>query len=291
LNLRHALEDWLVTPELTAAGFGLLSALVWGAGDFSGGLATRRSSLLSVTMISNAVGAITILLFALWRGAPIPGTGDLLLGVSYGVAGVIGILALYRALSLERMGIAAPITAVIANIISVGWAALSEGLPNPVRVLGFVLACAGVWFVAQPNGPQGRPRGLGLAAVSGLDFGVFFILLGNLSEGTDTSWPLVMVRLTSLVIILGVFLASRQAFRLEPSARPLAVGAGVMDTLGNAFYALAAQAGRLDVAAVLSSLYPAMTVLLARVVLHERVSRVQLIGALTALMAIALIVI
>lgn len=277
--------------EVIAAGFGLLSAAIWGAGDFSGGLASRRSSLLSVTVVSNAVGAVMALGYTLVRGAPMPPTSDLGLGALAGLAGVVGILALYRALSLGRMGIAAPVTAVIANVIGVVWAAFSEGLPGGVRIAGFVLACLGVWFVAQPDGAQGRPKGLGLAALSGLGFGAFFIALGQISPGADTSWPILAARLTSFAIILIAFFSSRQKFALEPSARPLAVGAGIMDTLGNAFYAIAAQAGRLDVAAVLSSLYPAMTVLLARFVLHERFTRTQLIGALIALVAIPLIVI
>lgn len=276
--------------EIAAAGFGLLSAAIWGTGDFSGGLAARRSSLLSVTVVSNTVGVGVAFAYALVRGAPVPPLSDLLLGALAGLAGVVGILALYRALSIGRMGIAAPITAVIANILSVGWGALSEGLPGPLRILGFVLACLGVWFVAQPEGARGRPKGLGMAALSGLGFGAFFIALGQLSEGADTSWPILAARVTSLVVVLIAFFSSRQKFALEPSTRPLAVGAGVLDTLGNAFYALAAQAGRLDVAAVLSSLYPAMTVLLARFVLHERFTRTQLIGALIALVAIPLIV-
>lgn len=277
--------------EVIAAGFGLLSAAIWGAGDFSGGLASRRSSLLSVTVVSNAVGAVMALGYVLVRGASVPPLNDLVLGALAGLAGVVGILALYRALSLERMGIAAPVTAVIANVLSVGWAALSEGAPGLLRIAGFVLACLGVWFVAQPDGSQGRPKGLGLAVLSGLGFGAFFIALGQISPVTDSSWPILAARVTSFTVILIAFFSSRQTFMLEPSARPLAIGAGVMDTLGNAFFALAAQAGRLDVAAVLSSLYPAMTVLLARFVLHERFTRAQLIGALIALVAIPLIVI
>jgi drug/metabolite transporter (DMT)-like permease len=277
--------------EVIAAGFGLLSAAIWGAGDFSGGLASRRSSLLSVTVVSNAVGAVMALGYVLVRGASVPPLNDLVLGALAGLAGVVGILSLYRALSLERMGIAAPVTAVIANVLSVGWAALSEGAPGLLRIAGFVLACLGVWFVAQPDGAQGRPKGLGLAVLSGLGFGAFFIALGQISPVTDSSWPILAARVTSFTVILIAFFSSRQTFMLEPSARPLAIGAGVMDTLGNAFFALAAQAGRLDVAAVLSSLYPAMTVLLARFVLHERFTRAQLIGALIALVAIPLIVI
>ena len=277
--------------EIIAAGFGLLSAAIWGAGDFSGGLASRRSSLLSVTLVSNAVGAVMALGYAFLRGASLPPVSDLLLGAVAGLAGVIGILALYRALSIERMGIAAPVTAVTANIIGVVWAAFSEGLPGGVRIVGFALACIGVWFVAQPDSAQARPKGLGLAVLSGLGFGAFFVALGQVSAGADTSWPILAARLTSFLIILITFFLSRQKFSLEPSARPLAVGAGVLDTLGNAFYAIAAQAGRLDVAAVLSSLYPAMTVLLARFVLHEQFTRTQWIGALIALVAIPLIVI
>jgi drug/metabolite transporter (DMT)-like permease len=216
-----------VAGEVIAAGFGLLSAAIWGAGDFSGGLASRRASLLSVTVVTNAVGASMALIYVLVRGAPVPPASDLVLGAVAGLAGVIGILALYRAMSLGRMGIAAPVTAVVANVFSVGWGAASEGLPGPLRILGFALACLGVWFVAQPDGGQGRPKGLGLAALSGLGFGAFFIALGQISPDTDSSWPILSARVTSFAIILIAFFSSRQAFSLEPSARLLAVGAGV----------------------------------------------------------------
>jgi len=126
-----------------------------------------------------------------------------------------------------------------------------------VRIAGFALACIGVWFVAQPDSAQARPKGLGLAVLSGAGFGAFFVALGQVSAGADTSWPILTARLTSFFIILIAFFLSRQKFSLEASARPLAVGAGVMDTLGNAFYAIAAQAGRLDVAAVAEFGFPA----------------------------------
>jgi drug/metabolite transporter (DMT)-like permease len=200
----------------------------------------------------------------------------------------VGIAALYRALAIGQMGIAAPVTAVLSVGLPVLFTALFHGLPTAVKILGFGLALAGVWLLSRPAHGPGRPAGLGLALLSGFGFGGFLVLIAQASHST-VLWPLAASKAASFTTMLIVALAAHHAPRPVPRLFPLALLAGVLDVGGNAFFLLAAHLGRLDVAAVLSSLYPAATVFLATVVLRERVTRIQAAGIAVALVAIPLI--
>jgi len=273
---------------LAAAGFGLASAASWGAGDFSGGLAARRSPVLPVVIISQSVGLATVTLLSLARGEPLPPLAAVGWGSAAGALGAAGLLALYRALAVGRMGIAAPVGAVVAAALPVLFAALFQGFPSVAQVAGFALALVGVWFLSRPEGARGRPEGLDLALLSGVGFGGFYILIAQ-APASAVFWPLVAAKTTSVVVMLALA-GGAGRFRLPGrEVLPLVVTAGVLDVGGNAFFVLAEHAGRLDVASVLASLYPATTVLLARLILKERVSRTQAVGIAAALAAIPLI--
>ncbi len=276
--------------ETLAAIFAVGSAAAWGAGDFSGGLASKRSSPLSVTLVSNPFGLILVLVLALWRGASGPSLHDAVLGFSAGMCGAIGLLAFYRALSSGKMGVVAPITAVVANVISMLFGAFTEGFPSILQLIGFAFAIIGVYVISKPEG-KARVAFSDLlpALLAGIAFGVFFILTGNYSGG-DIGWTLVIARLGTISMVVASAIWSRHQFKLESSSLPLVFVAGGMDTLGNLLFALATQMGRLDVGSALSSLYPVTTVLLAMLVLRERLSRSQGVGALIALISIPLIV-
>ena len=277
---------------MTAALWGGAAALSWGVGDFSGGLAARRVSSLAVTLITNPVGLLLLIGLALVTNAPLPSSRDAVLGVLVGVSGAAGIFLFYEALKHGKMGIAAPISAVIANVISVAVSAVTEGPPGVVKWLGFALACAGVVLISKPekiDGVRVAPRALLPACLSGVAFGVFFSLSAQFSNDTDLAWSLVIVRLTSLVMFYAAAL-SRRELRLERSVFGLAAIAGICDSLGNLYFALAGQAGRLDITAVSSGLYPVATVILAVLVLRERFTWSQGVGALLAFGAIFLIV-
>lgn len=276
-------------PAFASVGLGLASAASWGAGDFSGGLATRRANVLGVVVVSQAVGLGILVALAAARSEPVSPTATLAWGSAAGLAGAVGLVALYRALAIGVMGAVAPVTAVLAAALPVLFAALSEGPPSMVKLAGFGLALAGVWTIARPEGPAGRAQGLGLALLAGLGFGGFFILIDQARE-VAPFWPLVSARATSSIVTLAIALAGRQHGWLPARGiLPLVALAGILDVGGNAFFVLAAQAGRLDVSAVLASLYPAATVLLARVVLKERVTRTRALGITAALAAIPLI--
>ncbi len=275
-----------MTPELAAIAFGLASAAFWGAGDFSGGLAARRTAVLGVVVVSHGIGLCLMVGLALLRAEPPPAPADLIWGCLSGLSGVIGVAALYRALAVGQMGVAAPVAAVFTAAVPVLVAFLTEGLPRPLQFIGFGLALAGVWFLARPERTlQSRPQGLGLAVLAGLGFGVLLVGLGQVSQGAFF-WPLAAARATSFSATLTLALARRRAWAPERSALWPVILAGILDVGGNAFYILATQAGRLDIAAVLASLYPASTVALAWLLLKERVTRVQLLGVGAALVAI-----
>jgi drug/metabolite transporter (DMT)-like permease len=268
--------------------FGLASAACWGAGDFSGGLATKRSSVFSVMIASQATGVALLAGMALAFGENVTSVDSLLWGGAAGVAGSVGLIALYRALATGKMSVAAPVSAVVTAMVPVVFGAMIEGLPGRTQMAGFGLALAGVWFVSRAEDVPIPIRSLGLPIMAGLGFGVFLTLIDRASQ-TAALWPLVASRLVSLSLMLVIATGIRQPRWPARAHLPLVGLAGAMDAGGNAFYALAAQTGRLDVAAVLSSLYPASTVWLAWLILKERITRSQTIGIIAALGAIVLI--
>lgn len=268
--------------------FGLAASLCWGSGDFSGGLASRRTSASSVVTAAYAVGFVLLVGLALiWR-EPAPSWIDIVWGALAGLVGAIGLISFYSALSIGRMGIAAPISAVLTAALPVLFSAFTVGLPGAAQLSGFILALLAIGFISRPEQAKGRPEGIGLALLAGCGFGCFFILISRVNH-SETFWPLAVARFSSVLFLLIVLGLRRQEIRPRLGVAPLVLLAGVLDALGNAFFLLAAHVGRLDVAAVLSSLYPAATVVLAAIVLRERVTRVQSIGILLALVAVPLI--
>jgi len=268
--------------------FGLVSAACWGAGDFSGGMATKRTGVFSVVIASQAVGAVLLTLLAILFAEKMPPFESLLISGVGGLAGALGLMALYRALASGQMGVAAPVAAVVSAVIPVIFGVFIEGLPGFAKLIGFGLALISVWFVSQGENAGINLQSLRLPILAGIGFGVFLILLHQAGD-TAVLWPLVSARLASLLMLITVATFSGQKRVPEIRLLPLIVLAGALDAGGNAFYVLAGQAGRLDVASVLSSLYPASTVLLAWLVLKESIGFQQRIGIGIALAAIVLI--
>ena len=279
----------MINSELSAIFYGLASAASWGAGDFSGGLATKRSSVYSVVMVSQLVGIIGLIILTLLFAESLSSTQDMIFGGLAGLAGGLGLLALYRGLAAGRMGIVAPVAAVVTAIVPIIIGFLLEGLAAPQQLIGFALALLAVWFISRAEGKITlRLPDLTLPVLAGLAFGLFFVIIDRVSEGAIL-WPLIAARIASISMILGVIWLTRQPGRPSPSQLPIIAAAGLLDTGGNAFFALATQAGRLDIAAMLSSLYPASTILLARFILQERLSGRQWGGVAIALVAVVLI--
>ncbi|HEX2907589.1 MAG TPA: EamA family transporter [Phototrophicaceae bacterium] len=280
-----------LTPELAAVTFGLLSAVTWGSGDFSGGLATRKTHVVGVLVISHFFGLVLLTLLALVTAEPFPAVGDLAWGALAGLAGLLGLIAFYRALASGPMGIAAAVSGVLTAGLPVLFSFSINGLPDGWKLGGFALAFLSIWLVSAADG---RARGVNqilMAFLAGMGFGIFFILIDRVSDGA-VFWPLAAARCASVTVMLAVLLANRQTGGLLPDSRRL-VGlvlmSSTLDVAGNIFFLLATQAGRLDIAAVGSSLYPASTIRRARVFLKEQLKPKQVAGVLVALAAIVLI--
>jgi drug/metabolite transporter (DMT)-like permease len=271
-----------------AATFGLLSAASWGGGDFSGGLSARRASVLTVGPISRAAGVAVQVCLAMAFGEHSPSHTSLAWAAAAGLSGCVGITALYRSLAVGRMGINSPLTAVLSASFPVFVAAVSQGLPGGLQILGFGLALVGVWYLSRPDVLAGQPQGLGLAVLAGLGFGGFYVLISQI-RGPSIFWPLAVATGTSFLVLLVLALVRGRTLLPAGDVLPLALLAGTLDAAGGLFFLLATHFGRLDVSAVLASLYPAVTVFLARLVLRERMTSVQAVGVAAVLMAIPLI--
>ena len=279
----------LLPASLLGVLFALTSAVVWGGGDFTGGLATRRSSPFHVLALASLSGmAVLLVCVLLWRES-FPSWRTVLWSALAGASGAVGIAALYQALSLGHAAAVAPTAAVISAAMPVGFSAITEGLPGPARLAGFALAFTGIWLVtgSVTVGEKVSRQGFLLACVAGAGFGGFFILLGQVEPGKVFT-PLLIARgvaLASALLMIWVYRLALPAL----TSNPTALLAGLLDAGGNIFYLLARQFVRLDVAAVLASLYPVSTVILAHLILDEVISRSQWVGVVTCLVAIALI--
>lgn len=267
----------------------LAAALTWGAGDFSGGFASKRTNAFGVVIVAHAF-SLSLLLLAVWvLSEPLPPLETWLWGGLAGLVGGFGLMLLYRALAGGQMSVAAPVSALVAAGIPVIFAALTDGLPSWWVMSGFALAMAAIWLVSGGSA-RFRLADLRLPLVAGVLFGMFFLTLHRASA-TSVLYPQIAVRLASISSLLFFSFLARQPIAVARESLLPILLSGLMDTLGNGAYMLATQLGRVDVAAVLGSLYPGATVLLAWVLLREHINRQQVIGILAALVAIVLIMV
>ena len=274
--------------------FGLSSALTWGAADFCGGLASRRSKAYQVVLLGEAIGLAILLVVAFLSGEkPLPWTSWMMCTIA-GSIGVLGLLLFFQSMVKGQMSVAAPVSALTAALLPVIVGSILDGFPGVLTFAGFGLALVAIWFISQPDGGSKNIRlrlaDLSLPLIAGLSFGVYLILFDRGSQ-TNLFWPLVASRLAGVVTMTLYTLFTHQSFLPPRTVWPLLVLNGILDITGNGLYILAGQAGRMDVAAVLVSLYPGSTVLLAGFILNERLNRAQVVGILAALAAIVLMTI
>ena len=275
--------------------FGLGSALSWGAGDFTGGVASRRSGAYRTVFYGEVIGSLVLILVVMLIGEPLPDLRVWLTSMLAGLLGSIGLLLLYHSMTLGLMSIAAPVSALLAAVLPVFVGTFMEGLPKFLTIVGFGFALCAVWMISQSAGGVtdilAHLSDLKLPLLAGLGFGLYFVFMHAATSSGGIAWPMIASRLGGMLLILIYMLGSRAAWKVEVSALPLIALNGVLDICGNGFFILAGQAGRLDVAAVISSLYPGATVMLAWIFLKERLTRNQWIGILSALAAIVLMTI
>lgn len=287
--------------------FAIASAALYGAADFLGGMASRRASTIAVVVWSQAAGLVMLLLVLPLLPDASPSRSDWFWGGIAGIAGSVGVGLLYRALAIGTMAVVAPTTAVCAVVIPVIAGVLAGERLAGLTIAGIGLAVVAIVLVSQEN-PVGRtlpgspgapdkarptrprvPRGVDIAFLSGVAIGFFFLALARTAPAAGM-WPLVASRAISLVLFGALGQATAQPMMMAAPVARIAIGGGVVDMAANALYLAATRYGALSIVVTLASLYPASTVILARVVLGERLSRWQIAGVGCALGAIMLIV-
>jgi uncharacterized membrane protein len=274
--------------------FGLISAMAWGGGDFAGGMASRKVGAYRAVLFAEVVGQVFLLVaLAIFQERIIPARSFLIAFCAGGI-GSLGLLILYQAMAAGKMSLAAPVSALLAAALPVIFGALTAGLPKTTQLAGFALALGAIWLVSQPEGDKPQLEHLSdlrLPLLAGVGFGMYFILMHGVAQEA-TLWPMIASR-TGGMFLLGivVLVIRRESLNIPRAGWPLVTLNAVLDVSGNLFYILAAQVGRVDIAAVLSSLYPGMTALLAWLILKEHISSGQRLGILAALAAIALMTI
>lgn len=274
----------------------LASAALYGAADFLGGLTSRRASTIAVVVISQLTGLLLLAVLLPVLPSASPGLVDVGWGAAAGIAGGAGAALLYRALAVGAMAVVAPITAVCAAAIPVLVAVGLGERPGRVTAGGIALAIASIVLVSRQHSgsaPDGMPRtgarGIALAFAAGVAIALFFLTLAHTSRDAGL-WPLLVARIVSVGLFGALVVLRRTPLRMARRVLLLAVLAGILDIVANALYVVAAREGPLSVVVTLSSLYPASTVVLARMVVGERLNATQVVGIVCALVAVALIV-
>lgn len=277
-----------MAPGILAALFALTAAVSWGSGDFANGLASRHIGAFRALFLSLSIGLLAMAALVAASGEPLPALADIFWGVFGGLFGLTGFIFLMQGFVKGRMSIVAPVSAVLAPVVPVLISVLTLGLPQFLQLIGFALALISIWMLSSGSADESKPSGIGYALLAGLGFGIFFTTLDQISEGV-VFWPLLASRFVASSVLAAYILITGQP--LIPAKTPwkVLIVAGILDVGGNVFFLQAVQTGRLDIASVLVSLYPAVTVLLATLIVKERLNRLQIVGVMLAVTAIALI--
>ncbi|MBI2781184.1 MAG: DMT family transporter [Chloroflexi bacterium] len=274
---------------MSVAIFGLLASIGWGFADFGGGLASRRAAVVGVLFGSQFVSLLVAIPIVALAHEPSMGARDLAIALGAGALGASGLALLYRGLSVGRMGVVAPIAAVLTATLPVLFGFATQGAPSTVAIVGIAFAIASVVLVSRsPASADGRSSGLWYGLAAGAIFGTFTIAVAQLSDEVVLS-PTLLIRVGSVSAIGAWILVRRPPWRVPRGMWPALLAIGLVDMAATAVYLTAIQIGPLAIAAILASLYPVATTVLAAVVLSERVRAVQAAGIVAALVAVALI--
>jgi drug/metabolite transporter (DMT)-like permease len=279
--------DMSASPQLATAGYGMAAVVAWGTSDFLGGYATRRANAFVFTCVVNLGGLVLVSALALASHPALLSGRSAAWALAGGVSGGASLALFYRALSSGRMGLTAPVAAVLSAAIPTIFSIFTEGFPRKIPILGFVFAVAGLWLITRAE--QGsKPEGIGLAVLAGIGFAGFYLCIRQAGDGSPL-WLATLTRAGGL-IVTGLIVLLQGTFRdITASGVRWGVVTGCIDSLGTILFVLASQTGRLDEAVVIASLYPAVTVLLARIVLKEHFTRWRFVGLLAALAAVPMI--
>ncbi len=271
--------------------YGITSALSWGAADFAGAIAARKLSVYRVVFYSNFLGLLALLVSLAIYPETIPEARSIILAGVAGVFGSISLLILFYSMACGQISIAAPVSALFAAALPVLVGIYTQGLPAPIQFIGFGLALLAVWLISQGGQRLHIDRlfNLILPLLAGFGFGSYFIFMHYAVIGIPSSiWPMIASYSTGTLMTFILLIARRETFIVKRDAWGVIVVNVVCNIGGNFFYILALKSGRLDISAVLSSLYPGGTVILAWLILKERISLSQWNGIIAALVAIIL---
>jgi drug/metabolite transporter (DMT)-like permease len=259
----------------------------WGISDFLGGYAARRFNSFLLAAIGHACGFTMVFTIAAGNDMTLPTARSMAWAMLAGMCGGTALALFYRALSQGNMGLAAPVATVIGAAIPAVFSIWMEGFPRPLVFAGFGLAVVGIWLISRPE-ESGPPQGLGLALVSGLGFAGFYIFMKQAGAGA-APWLAACSRGASLVVTAIITLAGKKFKPFYTGGAVIGGLAGCLDVSGTIMFVRASQTGRLDTAVVLTSLYPVITIVLARIFLEERFTLWKAIGMGAALAAVPMI--
>jgi drug/metabolite transporter (DMT)-like permease len=295
-----AAVNGVAAGSAATVGLSLASAAIWGTSDFVGGIAARRLPSPAVVTLSHSLSLVVLVSLALIHASSWPGTQSAVYGALAGLACGTGVMVLYKALAMGGMGLTAAVSGVLAAVLPVLWAFATEGLPRLPQIAGIVLAAVAIWMIARAPGSPASKQAILLGAAAGGSFGCLYIFLKLAGRG-GVLWPLACSRMASATLaatVTWIGMRRRGGLRRDSETARWWPGgaiagligiAGIFDASGNTFYTIATRLGRLDIAAVLSSLYPAATIVLAALLLKERTTLSQAAGMALALVAVVLI--
>jgi len=278
--------------HLAPAMYSVAAVFIWGTSDFTGGYASKRANAFVLTAFSHLCACVLMLGVSVAQHDPFPNRASIVWALLAGSMGGISLAIFYRALSAGQMGLTAPIAALLGAAIPTLVDIALEGAPSRWSIAGFVLAIVAIWLITRPEAPGqndegGRPKGVAAAALAGVGFAGFYLCIHQASG--SPAWIATIGRVASLAATVVAIIATKAPLKLDLPSAGMGMLAGCFDISGSALFIYAAQRGRLDEAVVITSLYPAVTVLLARLILKEHFSRWKFVGLLAALAAVPLI--
>jgi len=278
--------------QFVPAAYSVGAFFLWGASDFAGGYGSRRANAFVLTAFSHVCAFALMTAIALGQHGPFPNRVSIAWAVAAGAIGGFSLAIFYGALASGQMGLTAPIAALLGAAIPTLVDIALEGAPGRWSILGFILAILAIWLITRPepsgeNDDAGHPKGVAMAALAGVGFAGFYLCIHQASG--SPSWLAAMSRIGSFTTTTIAVLVVRAPIRLNRPGAIFGSVAGFLDVTASALFIFASQHGRLDEAVVITSLYPAVTVLLARLVLKEHFSRWKFVGLLAALAAVPLI--
>lgn len=282
----------LLSAQYKPAIYSVIAVFLWGASDFSGGYGVRRANAFVFTAFSHLCAFAMMLGFSLLLPGEFPSRTSILWALAAGAVGGFSIAVFYRALASGQMGLTAPIGALLGAAIPTLADIAMEGAPSRWTIAGFALAIIAIWLITRPepageNDDTGHPRGVAMAALAGVGFAGFYLCIHQTTG--SAIWVATISRIGSFSATAIAVMVMRPSLSLDVRSMGFAMAAGCLDIVACVLFIFAAQRGRLDEAVVITSLYPAVTVLLARVALKEHFSRWKFVGLLAALAAVPLI--